>query len=35
LPGECFTSLKPCDPLSKIPADRPIQQKTYYPFKKK
>ena len=35
LPEECFTGLKPCEPLSKIPADRPIQLKTYYPFNKK
>jgi carbonic anhydrase/acetyltransferase-like protein (isoleucine patch superfamily) len=35
LPEECFASLKPCDPLRKIPADRSVQLKTYQPFKRK
>ena len=35
LPKECIASLKPCEPLSKIPDDRPVQLKTYQPFKRK
>jgi len=33
LPGECFTSLKECEPLREIEPDRPDQDSTYKPWK--
>lgn len=33
LPGECIQTLHPCDPLRKIPADRPSQPISYKPRK--
>ncbi len=34
LPLECFNSLKPCEPLRTVPADRPFQPPVYKPFPK-
>ncbi len=34
LPQECFDTLKPCEPLRKIPTDRPKQQDIYKTWKK-
>ena len=34
LAAECFKSLRPCDPLKEIPADRPQQPPVYRPFGK-
>jgi carbonic anhydrase/acetyltransferase-like protein (isoleucine patch superfamily) len=34
LPAECFKTLKPCEPLRKIPAERPKQQEIYKRFSK-
>lgn len=34
LPAECFRTLKPCEPLRKIPTDRPKQQEIYKRFSK-
>jgi len=33
LPGECIQTLRPCDPLREIPADRPSQPVSYKPRK--
>ncbi len=33
LPRECFSSLRPCEPLREIPPDRPLQPPVYKPFK--
>ncbi|MBX3042220.1 MAG: gamma carbonic anhydrase family protein [Candidatus Kapabacteria bacterium] len=33
LPNQCFDSLKPCDPLREIPADRPKMQINYKTLK--
>jgi phenylacetic acid degradation protein len=33
LPGECYTSLKPCEPLREMPADRPQQETLYKTWK--
>ena len=35
LPAELFTSLKPCEPLRKLPSDRPKQQDIYKTWNKK
>jgi len=35
LPAELFATLKECDPLREIPADRPKQQEVYNTWKKK
>ena len=35
LPGSCFETLKPCEPLRKIPENRPKQKETYQYFGKK
>ncbi len=35
LPAECYTSLKPCEPLREIPADRPPQMPMYQTWKAK
>ena len=35
LPSELYSSLKPCEPLREIPADRPRQQDIYKTWKKK
>lgn len=35
LPNECITSLRPCEPLRSIPADRPKQQEKYRYFGRK
>jgi phenylacetic acid degradation protein len=35
LPGECMETLKPCEPLRKIPDDRPQQDESYSYFKQK
>jgi len=29
LPGDCYTTLKVCEPLTEIPADRKVQSSTY------
>lgn len=34
LPGECFESLKPCEPLREIEKDRPKQEKMYSTWEK-
>lgn len=34
LPAACILSLKPCEPLRKIPQDRPLQVTGYKPFEK-
>ncbi len=34
LPTDCYTSLKPCEPLREIPSDRPKQQEVYKRFGK-
>lgn len=34
LPGECFETLKPCEPLREIPADQPIQKNIYKSWKR-
>ena len=34
LPEDCFNTLKPCEPLREIPADRPKQQELYKRFGK-
>jgi len=34
LPADCYTSLKPCEPLRRIPAFRPQQQDEYKTWKK-
>lgn len=34
LPGECFDSLKPCEPLREIEKDRPKQEKMYSTWEK-
>ncbi|HEX7904402.1 MAG TPA: transferase hexapeptide repeat family protein [Chitinophagaceae bacterium] len=34
LPADCIRSLKPCEPLRKIPQDRPLQAAGYKPFEK-
>lgn len=34
LPAECHASLRPCEPLTEMPADRPVQQKVYSFFSK-
>ncbi len=34
LPAECFESLRTCDPLRDIPANRPLQSPVYRPFGK-
>lgn len=33
LPEQCKRSLKPCEPLTAVPADRPAQMATYKPWK--
>lgn len=33
LPKQCHDSLKPCEPLREIPADRKVQQSSYKPWK--
>lgn len=33
LPKQCHDSLKPCEPLREIPADRTVQQSSYKPWK--
>jgi phenylacetic acid degradation protein len=35
LPAECYASLKPCEPLREIPADRPRQMPVYLTWKEK
>jgi phenylacetic acid degradation protein len=35
LPGNCFETLKPCEPLRKIPENRPQQKESYHYFGKK
>ena len=35
LPKECYASLKPCEPLREIPADRPRQMPMYQTWKEK
>ena len=32
LPRDCFETLKPCEPLREVPANRKDQQKTHKPF---
>ncbi|MBK7430602.1 MAG: transferase hexapeptide repeat family protein [Bacteroidetes bacterium] len=34
LPAELYATLKPCEPLREVPADRPKQQDVYRTFKK-
>lgn len=34
LPKECFESLRPCEPLRELPADRPEQERLYQTWKK-
>jgi carbonic anhydrase/acetyltransferase-like protein (isoleucine patch superfamily) len=34
LPADCFASLKPCEPLRRIPAFRPAQQDVYKTWQK-
>jgi carbonic anhydrase/acetyltransferase-like protein (isoleucine patch superfamily) len=34
LPAQCLETLRPCEPLRKIPIDRPSHDETYKPFKK-
>lgn len=34
LPADCLHTLRPCEPLRKIPEDRPTQAPGYKPFKK-
>ncbi len=34
LPADCFASLKPCEPLRRVPAYRPTQQDVYKVWKK-
>ena len=34
LPTQCLETLRPCEPLRKIPIDRPAHDETYRPFKK-
>jgi carbonic anhydrase/acetyltransferase-like protein (isoleucine patch superfamily) len=34
LPKECIETLKPCEPLREVPAERPVQQQTYKPLGK-
>lgn len=34
LPAECFTSLRACEPLREMPADRPAQAAVYRPWEK-
>jgi phenylacetic acid degradation protein len=34
LPADCFASLKPCEPLERIPAFRPSQQEDYKTWQK-
>jgi phenylacetic acid degradation protein len=34
LPSQCLEALRPCEPLRKIPIDRPSHDETYKPFKK-
>lgn len=34
LPAECMATLKPCEPLREVPADRPKQQAMYQTWKK-
>lgn len=33
LPGECYATLKPCEPLREVPKDRPKQQDIYKTWK--
>jgi phenylacetic acid degradation protein len=35
LPAECFATLKPCEPLHEVPANRKTQQATYSLWKEK
>ena len=34
LPADCYASLKPCEPLTEVPVDRPKQQDIYKTWKK-
>ncbi len=34
LPKECLETLKPCEPLREIPAERPVQKRSYKSFGK-
>ena len=34
LPGQCMKTLRPCEPLREIPADRKMQEMNYKPFGK-
>ena len=34
LPAQCLETLRPCEPLRKIPIDRPSHDETYRPLKK-
>lgn len=34
LPAQCLETLRPCEPLRKIPIDRPSHDESYKPFKK-
>lgn len=34
LPADCYASLKPCEPLTEMPSDRPKQQDIYKTWKK-
>jgi carbonic anhydrase/acetyltransferase-like protein (isoleucine patch superfamily) len=34
LPADCQTSLLPCEPLTEIEENRPIQEKNYFKWKK-
>src|SRR5687767_5041702 len=34
LPAECYATLKPCEPLRRVPAFRPIQNTGYEPWKR-
>jgi carbonic anhydrase/acetyltransferase-like protein (isoleucine patch superfamily) len=33
LPGQCMKTLRPCEPLREIPADRKMQEMNYKPFR--